>query len=319
MSERTAAAASGGPGDADIVGALAAELSNWGRWGDDDERGTVNYITREKLVEAARQVTTGEVIELGVPLDAHGPAAGHPRRFNPLHFMTVLPGERTRPGGLGVADDVLTLPLQAGTQWDALAHVSYRGRMYGDRPTSMVTSAGAAACGIRTISGRIASRGILVDLAHDHPDGSLPAGHAIDAPALESCLSRQRTTAGEGDILLIRTGFLERCRRARWAGFYGDAPGLSVWALRWLHARGIAAVATDTSFLEVRPSEIPGEALPLHSIAIPHMGLLLGEIFDLEMLAERCQGDGRFDFLFVAPPLPVTGAVGSPVNPYAIR
>lgn len=303
----------------DIVGELAAELSNWGRWGADDERGTVNYITPSKVAAAARLVTTGEIVELGVPLERRGPATGHPRRFAPLHFMTALPGERTRPGGLGVADDVLTFPLQAGTQWDALAHVSYRGRIYGGRPTSVVTSEGAAECSIRGISGHIATRGVLLDLARDHPDACLPPGHAIDVAALDACLSRQHTDVGEGDVILLRTGFLERCRRDDWRGYHGDMPGLSVWTLRWLHEHRVAAVATDTSFLEVRPSEIPGEALPFHSIAIPHMGLLLGEIFDLEELAARCARDGRYEFLFVAPPLPVTGGVGSPVNPYAIR
>ena len=99
----------------------------------------------------------------------------------------------------------------------------------------------------------------------------------------------------------------------------GDAPGLSFHTATWLHERQIAAVATDTWGMEVRPNEIPNTYQPLHQVLIPNMGLLVGEIFDLDGLAEDCARDGVYEFQFVAPPLPVTGAVGTPVNPLAIK
>ena len=111
------------------------------------------------------------------------------------------------------------------------------------------------------------------------------------------------------------------CRaRGGWGDYAGgDAPGLSFWTAEWIHRRELAALATDTWGMEVRPNEIPDTYQPLHQVLIPHMGLLVGEIFDLDALAADCARDKVYDFLFVAPPLPITGAVGSPVNPLAIK
>ena len=122
-----------------------------------------------------------------------------------------------------------------------------------------------------------------------------------------------------GDAVLVRTGFMARSRAVEWAGYHGDAPGMGIDSVRWLRAHDIAAIATDTASLEVKPFDVDGVGVPFHAVALTQMGMLLGEIFDLDALAEACAADGTWDFLFVAPPLPVTGGVGSPVNPYAIR
>ena len=130
------------------------------------------------------------------------------------------------------------------------------------------------------------------------------------------------STVRRGDMVLVRTGQLGRVRRlGDWGGYAaGDAPGLSFTTLDWLHRTEIAAIASDTWGLEVRPYEFTEPAMsPLHQIAIPNMGLPLGEMWDLEELATDCAADGVHEFLLVAAPLPVTGAVGAPVNPIAIK
>ncbi len=301
-----------------VIDDLIREVSNWGRWGPDDQAGTVNHITPAKVAEAAALVRDGHIEQLGIPLGRGGPQITGSIRFNPLHFMTALHDYDVRPDGSAIADDVLTLPLQAGTQWDALAHYSHRGRLYGDRPASLVTPGGAQAGAISEVSGRIMTRGVLVDLPRHFGVASLEPGRAVGVADLEAALAATGTEIGPGDALLVRTGFLEHCRARGWTGYKSASPGLDVHTLPWIHRHRIAAVATDTTFAEVRPSTVPGVTAPFHLVGIVHMGLLIGEVFDLEGLAAACHRAGRHAFLLAAPPLAVTGGVGSPINPYAV-
>jgi kynurenine formamidase len=296
-----------------------ASVSNWGRWGPDDELGTINYITPAKIAAACQLARRGVITELAVPFDRDGPQEGAPRRFNPIHFMNALPRDDPRPGGGGIADDVLVIPLQSGTQWDSLAHVSYMGQLYNGRDADLVGVHGAPVNSIRAISSRIATRGVLLDFPRLFGVESLEAGYAISATDLDNALEAEATAISEGDALLVRTGHLTICRARHWDGYRDTTPGLGIDTAGWLHAHRVAAVATDTVAVEVKPSQYPDVFMPLHIAAIPHMGLLLGEVFDLDLLAERCATSGIYEFLFVAPPLPVTGAVGSPINPYAIQ
>lgn len=297
-----------------------AAVNNWTRWGPDDELGTVNYITPATIVAACRLVRAGRVIQLGVPLDRReGPQATAPRRYNPIHFMDELPVDYVLPGGVGVADDVLVLPLQTSTQWDSLAHVSYKGKLYGGRDATLVTSHGALRNSIRAISGKLVTRGVLVDVAKYRDVDSLEPGDAVTAQDLDEALAAQDVDARDGDVLLVRTGFMSRCRPDGWRGYHGDAPGLGFDTVEWLHEHRVAAVATDTASLEVKPFGVEGIGVPFHAAALTHMGLLLGEIFDLDALAADCARDGRYEFLFTGGPMPVTGGVGSYVNPYAVK
>ena len=124
-----------------------------------------------------------------------------------------------------------------------------------------------------------------------------------------------------GDFLLVRTGHMEAKLAAKtWDGYSGgDAPGLAFETLDWLHARQVAGIATDTWGVEVRPNQTIDAAQPWHWIAIPIIGLSVGEIFYLGELSKDCAADKRYEFMFVAPALPITGAVGSPINPLAIK
>jgi kynurenine formamidase len=304
----------------DKLHALARIVSNWGRWGDDDERGTVNFITPEKVRQASSCVRKGRVIGLGLPFDANGPQIGQGGRVNPQHLMTATAGVVYPHSPFRFSDDVVIMPLQCATQWDSLAHVHYDGRLYNGHSAETITAAGAAMNSIDKQADGIVSRGVLLDLARAAGVDRLQPGHAITPAELERAEARAGVRAGSGDVLLVRTGHLSVFKTdGDRVGYMRQMPGLSLACAEWLHAREVAAVATDTCAVEVIPFEDNATPLPLHMVCIRDMGLTLGEMFDLDTLADECAADGIHEFLFAAPPLKVTGAVGSPLNPLAIR
>jgi kynurenine formamidase len=187
-----------------------------------------------------------------------------------------------------------------------------------------VTSEGDLVTGIEHAAAVVVSRGVLLDVGrHLEPaTGELPDGYPITAADLDACIQAQgpSATVGRGDIVLVRTGQYARARREGWGDYAGGpAPGLSITTAGWLSRTEIAAIATDTWGFEVRPNEFDVPAFqPLHQIVIPNLGLTIGEMWNLDELAEACAEQGRWDFLLSAPPLPITGAVGSPINPVAL-
>ena len=327
MTEKVAIA----PGIA-AVRALAKRCSNWGRWGPEDELGTLNHLHPEDVVAAASLVRTGKVFSLSIPIDDRGPQNGAAGRFNPIHLMTrdgssAMTGAMVRDfyGGndryLRVTDDLLILPLQAGTQWDALAHVVFEDRIYNGYDASTVGSRGALRGDIAKAADRVVGRGVLLDIPRSQKRSWLDPGEPVRARDLEMCAQAQGVEIGRGDIVLLRTGHLAHCRSDGAWGVYagGPAPGLALDTAPWLFDHEVAAVAVDTWGAEVLPNETADVYQPLHIILIVHSGLLVGEIFDLEALAEDCASDGRYEFLFSAPPLVISGGVGSPINPIAIK
>jgi kynurenine formamidase len=219
------------------------------------------------------------------------------------------------------SDDVVIMPLQCATQWDSLAHIFFDGKMYNGYDMRMVSGFGAQKNSIAKARDKIVSRGVLLDIPLYKNQKWLEPGEPVYPQDLDGSAARQRVTIGTGDIVLVRTGQMAQVReRGEWGDYAGgSAPGLSVTTAPWFFTNKVAAVATDTWGVEVLPNETPDVFQPLHIILIVHTGLLLGEIFDLEELAEDCRRDGCYEFMFVAPPLPITGAVGSPVNPQAIK
>lgn len=307
----------------------AEAYRNWGRWGEDDVLGTLNFIDDAKRREAASLVRTGTSISLSQPFDMNGPQRGWRRRTNPVHTMldTGLDAERGQgfPHGLGGADDVIAMPLQCSTQWDGLGHIFDHGMAWnGRRAGDVVTSEGDLVTGIEHAVATIVSRAVLLDVGrHLKPEtGELADGHAITVDELERTIAAQGESArvGRGDILLVRTGQYSRARREGWGEYAGGAaPGLSLTTAGWMHRTEIAAIATDTWGFEVRPNEFDAPAFqPLHQVAIPNMGLTIGEMWNLDELAEQCARRGQWDVLLTAAPLPITGAVGSPVSPIAL-
>ncbi len=308
------------------IAEAAARCSNAGRWGADDVLGTLNHLDAACRARAAALVVTGEAFSLAQAFDEHGPQNGWRRRTNPVHTMTDTGVDAERgvqgfPHGFGGADDWVAMPLQCSTQWDGLGHifdhgVAYNGRRAGD----VVTSAGDAVTGIQTAAAHLAGRGVLLDVGAVVGGGELPDGFAITAEHLDATAAAHGVTIERGDIVCVRTGRLARARRDGWNGYAGgNAPGLSFTTAGWLHGREIAAIATDTWGFEVRPNEFEDAFQPLHQVVIPHIGLYVGEMWDLDALAAACTADGRFAFWLTAVPIPFTGAVGAPVNPLAVK
>jgi kynurenine formamidase len=321
-----------GPVTRELLDEYCERFRNWGKWGTDDEIGTLNYITPARIVEAARLVRQGKVMSLALPFDTRGPQTGRFGRVNPIHQMVAtgtdhvagnqrVLGFEQGPYGFGYADDTVTMYLQTGTQWDGLSHIFRDGKMYNDRDARLVSSAGAARNGIQNYKDKIVARGVLLDIARLKGVDYLEPGQAIYAEDLDAAADRAGVAVGEADIVLIRTGEMGRRLRERNWGPYsaGDAPGISFTTAPWIADKRLAGIASDTWGVEVRPNELEGAFQPLHLVIIVNMGLLVGEIFYLEELAQDCAQDGVYEFLFVAPPLPITGGVGSPINPLAIK
>ncbi|GAB6919743.1 cyclase family protein [Rhodococcus erythropolis] len=303
--------------------------SNWGKWGEDDVRGTMNYLTDDLRAAAGSLIRRGVSFSLSQSFDMNGPQNGWRRRTNPVHTMLdtgtdAAAGVQGFPHGLGGADDVVSMPLQCSTQWDGLGHIFDHGWAWNGRPAGqVVTTQGDRFTGIETVANGIVGRGVLVDVGRYIGDsGELPDGFAITTDHLVATIEAQGITSqvGRGDLLLVRTGQLSRARRDGWGDYAGGAaPGLSFTTADWLHDSEIAAIATDTWGFEVRPNEFDVAFQPLHQVAIPNMGLFLGEMWDLDALADDCVSDGVYEFFLTAAPIPVTGAVGAPVNPIAVK
>jgi kynurenine formamidase len=307
-----------------------AKYSNWGRWGRDDEVGTANLVGPEQVRAGAATVEAGQVISLALPLDQGGPQTGANGRFNCLRYSVATGADHVEgrqlwagkpiPRGLGYADDSVVLHLQSATHWDSLCHIFHERRMYNDRPAEEVTSAGSPHCGSEKLADRLVGRGVLLDLPRAKGVDWLDDGYAITAEDLDAAAEHVKVKVEPGDIVLLRTGQMARCFEQGWGTYAGgDAPGLSFHTVPWLAEREVAAVAADTWGVEVRPNELPDSFQPLHIPTVVYMGLLLGEMFNLEALSEACADDGRHEMLVSAPPLRITGTAGGPPGPVAVR
>jgi kynurenine formamidase len=303
-----------------------AKLSNWGKWGADDEKGALNYITDAKRAEAAKLVRTGKSFALGLPVqNCAGPQQGVGGRINPLHFMTATGCDPVSGydlgGGCRYTDDFLALTVQGGTQWDALCHVYYEGKLYNGYDATEVDSRGAHKNGIEKVHGDFVSRGLLIDAAGLKGVECLPSGYAVTIEDLEACEKRQGVRVEEGDIMLLHTGLMSKVKDdfSDWSGFReGQEPGLHWETAAWLGERKVAAVAADNQMVEAG-GVMEGVAIPFHMIALTNLGLHLGEFWYLEELAADCATDGVYECMLVAQALPIHGGTGSPLNPIALK
>ncbi len=300
------------------------ELRTWGKWGKQDQKGALNYITDEKRARAAALVRRGRTFSLAIPMTSGaGPQRGLGGRINPLHFMTATGCDPAGAVDLGAncryTDDFLVMTVQAGTQWDALCHIYYDDTLYNGFPASRVDSGGAKVDGIDRVHSDFVSRGVLLDVARLQGVDCLAPGHAVKSAELEAAEARQGVRVEEGDILLLRTGQMSRTRGFQdWSVFHGPEAGLHWETAQWLHERRVAAVAADNSMVEAS-GVMDGVMVPFHMLALTNLGIHLGEFWYLEELAADCAGDGVFEFLLVAQGLPITGGSGTPVNPLAIK
>ena len=299
---------------------LARRVNNWGRWGDDDELGTLNLVTDEVVRRAAGEVRTGRRLSLAMPLSDKGPQAGLvPGRVNPIRTMLSINHPLTGdPEAVCNSDDVVFMPLQAATHWDALAHVSYDGRLYNGFPPDTITTAGAKRCGIDKVR-HLMGRGVLLDVARARGVDRLEPGTALTGDDLDAAAELGRVTVEPGDIVLVRTGHVQHYHAGDRMAYGMSCPGPSMQTVPWFREHDVAAVATDTLAFEVVPFERDDCPLPVHLLHLVEMGLTQGQNFDLEALADDCAQDGRYTFLLSASPEPFVRGLGSPVNPVAIK
>jgi kynurenine formamidase len=280
---------------------------NWGRWGDDDQRGALNLVDERARKRGLAAVTRALPLSLGLPVQA-GAAPHAAIRPDVQHLMLRDGGDYAaglpeRPG-LGYADDMLIMACHGTTHLDALSHVWQDGKMWNGISSSEVTSRGARRAGIET-TGPVVTRGIFVNLPHD--DDS-----PIRADQIEDAISAIETTPEPGDALLIRTGWLARWRNgsaslSQWPGVDASVVGL---VDRW----DLALVGCDNISVEVEPSGDPTCTLPVHVALIRDRGIFLLELLDLEELAAH----SATTFLLVLSPLKIVGGSGSPVAPTVV-
>jgi kynurenine formamidase len=290
------------------------QVNNWGRWGKDDEIGTINFITAEKIAQAARLVTEGQTVSCARPIIAE-PAPDV--RIPPIHFM-LSAGDTVPESGSGGTMDFIGVAFHGSTvtHLDASCHAFWNGKMYNDRPASLVSARDFAQAGsIELLEDGVVSRGVLLDIARLKGKEWMEPGEGVFPEDLEAAEEQAGVKVGEGDILLIRTGNYKR--RLTLGPKNDGGPGPHAALLPWLHERRVAILGSDTPN-DTFPREYPAIGLPLHHIGIVAMGLWLLDNANLETLSEQCTRLNRWEFMLSAGPLRVQNGTGSPVNPLAI-
>lgn len=288
------------------------QVKNWGRWGPNDQRGALNFISPEQIRRAVATVREGVSVSCAVPLDT---VASEENRFPVTHLMM-------RAGDIEDAfssADYFSIAVHGvtHTHLDALCHIFHEGKMYNGYPMSQVTSVGTQKNAITSGEDGIVSRGVLLDIPAVRGVDFLEPGEPIHPSDLEAAEAKQGVHVDEGDILLVRTGRpLRRERVGRWNGVDGLA-GLHASCLTWLHERRIAVLGSD-GVSDVRPSGISDLALPIHLCTIVAMGVHLLDNAQFEDLARACRERSRWEFLLTIAPLRLEHGTGSPVNPIAV-
>jgi kynurenine formamidase len=294
-------------------------LSNWGRWGPDDRLGTLNHLTPERRVAAARLVEDGEAVSCGWDID---PAPRVDQPFGPplRHMLSTGEGLPATPRGAGAAEWIgLTFHGYSVTHLDSLAHMFWDGRMYGGRPADEVRVRDGATVNDVVPAGTagMAGRGVLLDAARQRGVDWLEPGEHVTPDDLEAIEAAQDVRVGPGDLVLLRTGYGAKLRRhgPDDVGRVGRA-GWHVACAPWLAEREVAVIGADTA-QDVHPSGYPDLRSPLHLVGIVALGLWLIDNCDLEALASACARRGRWAFHLSVAPLRLVGVTGSPVNPLA--
>jgi kynurenine formamidase len=302
--------------------------TNWGKWGPDDEVGALNYLTAAEVLRGVQHIKSGSVFTLQRLIgDPKGDPVWPGR--SPAEKTMVLDesswdGEDAPqfPGGLHYADDKIVAFLQGSTQYDALGHVWYGGQIWNGYD-ARTTVGGLDKASVAPIAERgVAGRGILLDMARFRGKDNLDKAETFTHEDLKACAESQGVTIEKHDILIIRTNFLKLFFEQGEAFYEGFCePGLvySPELVSWFQDMEIPNLVTDTIANEVTTDPNTGAALPLHCALMRNLGVTLTEICDLEKLAASCAEDGQYTFFYVAAPLKVNEASGSPVNPVAIK
>lgn len=288
-------------------------LNNWGRWGKDDQRGTLNLVTSGKQADAARLARTGRVVSLARDIT--------PQPSLDYHMLYPV-----RRGESRAAIDYIGMIYHgfAFTHMDALCHVEYRGQLYNGRAfNEHIDNGGATWCALDPWFDGLFTRGVLLDVAALRPEGYVATGKPVSPPELDAAAERARVRVEPGDVVVVRSG------REAWETHAPQTPmtspqgvpqmvarpGLHIACLEWLRQHDVAAIAWD--LMDERPVGYDGLGFGVH-LGIPLLGLCLIDNTYPERLARACAEEGRWEFLLTAMPLRIAGSTGSPVNPIAV-
>ncbi len=307
---------------------LADSPTNWGKWGPDDEVGSLNYLGPEQVLAAVRLVSSGKVFTLqrliGDPKgDPVWPGRAPAERTQILDESTWdSPDAPQYPGGLHYADDKINAFLQGSTQYDGLGHVWYGGKLWNGYD-ARTTVGGMDKASVEPIAQRgVVGRAVLLDMARFRGKPTLDKGETFTHEDLLACAQAQGVEIRKRDILVLRTNFLQLFFEQGEAFYEGfNEPGLvySPELVQWFQDMEIPNLVTDTIANEVTFEPQTGVALPLHCALMRNLGIAFTEICSLDKLADDCAADGQYEFLYVAAPLKVVSATGAPVNPVVIK
>lgn len=290
-----------------------SELSNWGRWGDDDQLGTLNLITQQKRVEAARLVESGVSISLARNLETSTPpdSTYHPLEHK-MHYTGIEPLAEM------YSEDSFSLRYHGlgHSHLDALCHVFHEGRMYNGFDQTMVTDGGCQALSVVNSSQGFFTRGVLIDIPWLKDLPYLEPATAIFPEDLDAWATKTGVEIDPGDVVLIRTGRWARPDAEGLLDTYDSLAGLHASSVEWLRDRDVAAVGTDAGS-DVLPSRVEGQWAPVHKLLLVAMGTPIFDNLDLEELSREAKRQGRWKFLFTVAPLRIPGGTGSPLNPIA--
>ncbi|WP_269501268.1 cyclase family protein [Burkholderia sp. IMCC1007] len=302
---------------------------NWGKWGPDDEVGSLNYLTEAEVLRGVAAVRSGKTFTLQVQMgnpkgDPVWPGRSQACRMNVMDKGHYMCGKGPLfPGLAEYADDMMIMYLQGSTQYDALGHVWYGDQIWNGYDAKS-TIGGLAKASVLPIAERgVVGRGVLIDVARHRGKAVLDPGETFTHRDLLEAADAQRVSIEKRDILVIRTGwigsFYERDKNEFYKNFIEPGLTYSPELVQWFQQMEIPNLVTDTIANEVTIDPESGVALPLHNALMRNLGVTLTEIAQLDPLAADCADDGQWSFLYTAAPLKVVSGSGAPVNPVVIK
>jgi kynurenine formamidase len=308
---------------------LKDDPKNWGKWGPDDEVGALNYLTSAEVLRGISAVRQGKTFTLQIRMNRSEGDPVWPGRFPPLKFQTLDKGDflcgkgPEIPGGAEYADDVMVMCLQGSTHYDALGHFWYDDHIWNGYDARTTAGTMEKASVLPLAERGIVGHGVLIDIARHFGKTALDSADTFTHLDLQQAAKVQGSPIQKRDILLVHTGWLGTFNTYNQEDFHKRAvePGLtySPALVSWFHEMEIPNLVTDTFANEVILDADHHVVLPLHNALMRNLGVTFTELADLDALAADCRADGQFTFLYVAAPLKISGATGSPVNPVVIK
>ena len=302
---------------------------NWGKWGPDDELGSLNYLTQEQVLKGVATIKSGKTftlqIQIGNPKgDPIWPGRRGSHRVNVLDRSHFACGRHPHiPGDMEYVDDMMIMYLQGSTQYDALGHVWFDGTIWNGYSADSTIGGTTKASVLPIAEKGVVGRGVLIDMARFRGKKHLDRGETFDHNDLLAAAKHQGVEIRKRDVLIIRTGWIGSFYERTAEDFYKDfnEPGLvfSPELVRWFHEMEIPNLVTDTIANEVTVDPTTGFIVTLHNALMRNLGVAFTEIILPDGLAEDCAADGQWDFLYVAAPLKVFEGSGAPVNPVVIK